>query len=179
MDRVRDLFGIERRIDWLAPCHRTTGPPSTRIGVIDAVAQNLALFRQPDGEDIAHMLANGKQDEALNEAYQFPGAWDRMASGEIFNCFIADNPDIVTMCLEGIVAVSCIPEDGLFHLIDDATNEATSVIGLSAEVTAEIVRSWGGLEAAAEHAGKYEGGGSIATIMSERWHFRRRQATRG
>jgi hypothetical protein len=165
---VSGLFGIERGSDGLL---RAIGPQGRRatIGVNDDVAHFLALFWQPDSDDLAAMLANGEHDEAQNEACQFPRNWDLMAPGEIASAFFVKNPDILTMCIPGVVVVRCL-EDGLFHMIDETTDE-DSVVGLSAEVAAEIIRSWGGLKAAAEHAEEYQGCGSVATVMLERWYF--------
>lgn len=165
---VSGLFGIERGSDGL---FRAIGPQGRRagIGVSDAVAQNLAAFWQPDSEDLAWMRANGEEAEALNEAFQFPGTWDRMAPGEIENAFMADYPDILTMCIPDIVAVRCL-EDGLFHVIDDATDDE-SATGVTADIAAAIIKSWGGLAAAADHAKEYHRVGSVAAIMSERWDF--------
>jgi hypothetical protein len=162
------LFGIERDSDGLL---RATGPQGRRakIGVNDDVAHTLALFWQPDSDDLAAMLANGEQAEALNEAFQFVVSWDRMAPGEIHLAFLRDHPEIPTLWLPDVGGVECFG-DGLFHMVDEATNEA-STQGVFAHVAAEIISDWGGLNAAVQHAREYQAVGSIAEILCERWDF--------
>ena len=162
------LFGIERGSDGLL---RAIGPEGHRakIGVRDGVAFRLAMSFQPDSGELAWMLANGDRNEAFNDAFQFTVAWDRLAPGEVHMAFMQDYPEIETLSLPGVVSIAC-SDDGMFHMFDVATGEASSV-GVGAEVVAEIIKSWGGLEGAAEHAREFKYVGSLATILFERWDF--------
>ena len=161
------LFGIERGSDGLL---RAVGPKGCRakIGLRDDVALSLALQYQPDSEDLAWMLANDDSAEALNEAFQFPATWDRMAPGEILMAFCQGHPEIVTMSLPGIVTVEC-SEDGLFHIVNEFDGDDISGVGVTAEIAARIINNWEGLNAAADIASEDVGPELIAKSLVTRW----------